>query len=62
MLERQLKIRPLREPHPGREEAAFWRARPAAARLAAVEFLRRQVYGAPTRLLRTARVIRLEER
>jgi hypothetical protein len=61
MIKRQVRIRPLADPNAAREDAAFWRAQPPAARLAAIEILRRQVYGAPARLLRTARVLRLHD-
>ena len=37
-------------------EAAYWRSRPAAERIAAVEFLRRQSHGSGARLQRVLRV------
>ena len=61
MLERQVRIRPLIDPAAARDDAAFWRRQPATARLAAIEILRRQVYGAPARLLRTARVLQRKD-
>jgi hypothetical protein len=39
------------------EDLAWWLGRPAAERIAAVEFLRRQVHGSTTRLRRVARVV-----
>jgi hypothetical protein len=57
VIKRTVRIRPLRDPAAASDDASYWRRQPAAARLAAVEFLRRQVYGAPARLLRVARVV-----
>lgn len=62
MLQRQVRIRPLADPEAARDDASFWRRQPPAARLAAIEILRRQVYGAPARLLRIARVLQREPR
>lgn len=60
MLQRQVRIRPLADRASSEDDASFWRRQPPAARLAAIEFLRRQIYGAPARLLRIARVLRRE--
>jgi hypothetical protein len=40
-----------------RENLVYWRSRPVADRVAAVEILRRQVYGNTARLQRSARVL-----
>jgi hypothetical protein len=62
MLHHSVRIRPLTDPTSARDDASYWRQQPPALRLAAVELLRRQVYGAPTRLLRIARVVQRESR
>ena len=46
-----------REDHDGRTESRrYWATRPAAERLAAVEFLRQQIHGTGARLQRILRV------
>ncbi len=44
-----------------RQNLAYWLSRPPEERLAAVDELRRQVYGDSHRLQRVARVVTLEE-
>ena len=51
MLERQIRIHPSADLAAARDGDAFLRQQPPSARLAAIELLRRQVYGAPARLL-----------
>ena len=44
-----------------RRDLAYWLSRPAAERIAAVEFLRQQCYGSGHRLQRVVRIKRLHE-
>jgi len=44
-----------------KQNLRYWLARPPSERLAAVDFLRWQVYGDTQRLQRTARVIELSQ-
>lgn len=45
-----------------RQDLEYWLRRPPEERLAAVELLRRQMYGPPTRLQRIARVVQRSQR
>jgi hypothetical protein len=57
MIEKAVTRRALRNHAQSREDLAFWLARPAEERVAAVDTLRRRFYGRTTGLQRSARVV-----
>ena len=57
MIKKILKRTRLTDPSSPGEDLKYWLKRPAKERVAAVEILRNQIYGRPTRLQRVARVI-----
>jgi len=57
VIEKAVRKRPLDPTLATRENLAYWLSRPPRERLAAVEYLRRQVHGSTARLQRVARVV-----
>ncbi len=47
----------LDNPESAKQDRSYWMSRPAHERVAAVDYLRRQLHGTTERLQRTARVI-----
>ena len=56
-LQRVLRVTSFSEQERTRPALAYWRSRPPAERIAAVEFLRRQFHGSGARLRRVHRVL-----
>ena len=52
----------LGDPAAEKADLAYWLSKTPEERIAAVEILRRQVYGSPSRLQRVARVIQRPQR
>ena len=61
MIQPVLQRRPLRDPEASRLDLRHWLSQPPAARIAAVELLRKQHDGTTARLQRTARVVQLKD-
>ena len=57
MIQPVLNRRPLRDPEALRLDLQHWLKQPPAARIAAVELLRKQQDGTAARLQRTARIV-----
>jgi hypothetical protein len=57
MIKKVVVKRSLQDPHLIQSDLEYWLRRPPEERVAAVDYLRRQLYGSATRLQRTARVI-----
>mgnify|MGYP000308387699 CR=1 FL=1 len=59
MMKKIVTKRHLRDPALRKADLSYWMSRPSEERVATVDYLRRQVYGSPARLQRTARVTQL---
>lgn len=62
MIEKVVKITTFKEVEETNPDLEFWLTKTPEERLAAVEFLRRQVYGNSARLQRVLRIVELPRR
>lgn len=58
MIKKTVSKHSLRDPSSGQVDLNYWLSRPPQERIAAVEHLRRQLYGSSIRFQRIARVIK----
>jgi len=58
MIKRVIKKYRLSEHNQAAEDLAYWLSRPPEERVAAVDFLRKQVYGDSARLQKVVRIIK----